>query len=211
VRLALRTAVVLLLATAAWNGGRAAWIETKARLAQQLVGRAWRAAQAGVVEPRPWPWADTWPVARLRVPSRGVDLFVLAGASGRTLAFGPGHVSGTPLPGADGNAVIGGHRDTHFAFLRELVDGDAIEIERRDGARRRYVVRETGIVDRRDGTVMADAGDSRLTLVTCWPFDAVRPGGPQRYVVTAVAEQRAVQPSLAAAASRLTRQAASVY
>ena len=115
-----RSAAFLLLATAAWHGGRAAWIDVKARLAQELVRRAWRAARDGTGEPRPWPWADTWPVARLIVASRGVDLLVLAGASGRTLAFGPGHVTGTALPGEPGNAVVSGHRDTHFAFLREL-------------------------------------------------------------------------------------------
>ena len=25
-----------------------------------------------------------------------------------------------------------------------------------------------------------------VALVTCWPFDAVTPGGPERYVVTGV-------------------------
>ncbi len=34
--------------------------------------------------------------------------------------------------------------------------------------------------------VLRDAGDTRLTLVTCYPFDALRPGGPLRYVVTAL-------------------------
>ena len=54
---------------------------------------------------------------------------VLAGASGRTLAFGPGHVDGTPLPGEHGNAVVSGHRDTHFAFLRDLRCGDVLEVQ----------------------------------------------------------------------------------
>ena len=29
---------------------------------------------------KPWPWADTWPVARLVVPSLGIDQIVLEGA-----------------------------------------------------------------------------------------------------------------------------------
>jgi sortase A len=119
------------------------------------------------------------------VPGLDVDLFVLAGASGRTMAFGPGHVDGTPLPGQPGNAVVSGHRDTHFAFLRRLRAGDRIVVERRDGRRFRYTVRETLVVDRRDAWVAQDAGDTRLTLVTCYPFAAIRPGGPLRYVVTA--------------------------
>jgi sortase A len=175
----------VLLAFAAWHGGRAAWIEAKAHLAQALIRRAWRQSSAGAGEIHPWPWADTYPVARLIVPGRGVDTFVLAGASGRTLAFGPGHLDGTPRPGARGNAVISGHRDTHFAFLRRLERGDQVVVESRDGRRQRFVVSSTRVVDRSDLRVVADAGDTRLTLVTCYPFDAIRPGGPLRYVVVA--------------------------
>jgi sortase A len=195
-----RAAVLLLLSFAAWHGVQSLWIVAKARVAQQLIRRAWVAAQAGRSEPRPWPWADTRPVARLCVPARGLELFVLDGASGRTLAFGPGHVDGTALPGQPGNAVVGGHRDTHFAFLRELKAGDAIVVERADGRQRRYLVSGARIVDRGDTSVTADAGDTRLTLVTCFPFDAIRPGGPLRYVVTALAEPATEAPDARVAA-----------
>jgi sortase A len=154
-------------------------------VAQALVRHAWRETLAGDGDTRPWPWADTRPVARLLVPGRDVDTFVLAGASGRTLAFGPGHLEGTPRPGEPGNAVVSGHRDTHFSFLRHLARGDEIVVEGPDGRRRRYAVAATRVVDRRDVWVVADAGDTRLTLVTCYPFDAIRPGGPLRYVVIA--------------------------
>ncbi|MFI4945542.1 MAG: class GN sortase [Burkholderiales bacterium] len=177
----------VLLAIGSWHAGHAAWIEVKAQLAQLLIRRAWRQESAGAGDTRPWPWADTHPVARLLVPSRGVDTFVLAGASGRTLAFGPGHLDGTSSPGARGNAVISGHRDTHFAFLRRLERGDLVVVEARDGRLRRFVVASTRIVDRRDLAVVADVGDTRLTLVTCYPFDALQPGGPLRYVVVALA------------------------
>ena len=184
-RLLHQAAAITLLAAAVWHGGRAGWVEVKAHLAQHLVHRAWRAAQAGGEAVRPWPWADTLPIARLTVPARDVDLIVLAGASGRTLAFGPGHVTGTPLPGARGTSVIAGHRDTHFAFLRELRRGDAVAVQRADGTSVEYRVAETGVVDRQATEVMEDAGDTRLTLVTCYPFAAVTAGGPLRYVVTA--------------------------
>jgi sortase A len=176
---------VLALALATWHGGRAAWIEAKACLAQALVRRAWRETLSGNGEARPWPWADTRPVARLLVPGRSVETFVLAGASGRTLAFGPGHLDGTARPGEPGNAVISGHRDTHFAFLRHLARGDEVVVEGPDGRRRRYRVASARVVDRRDTRVVTDAGDTRLTLVTCYPFDAIRAGGPLRYVVVA--------------------------
>jgi len=194
-----RAALVVALVVAAWNVGHAAWTLAKARLARHLVRRAWDGTQAGAGDVRPWPWADTHPVARLVVPGQDVDLFVLAGASGRTMAFGPGHSSGTPLPGEAGNAVVSGHRDTHFAFLRRLRRGDAVVVERRDGQRRRYVVSGTLVVDRRDTWVAEDAGDTRLTLVTCYPFDAIRPGGPLRYVVSAELEEHPGRGALEAA------------
>jgi sortase A len=134
---------------------------------------------------KPWPWADTWPVARLIAPRLGIDRYVLAGANGSAIAFGPGHLSGTPVPGQSGNSVIGGHRDTHLAFLRHVKPGDELVVERLDGTRVAYQVRDALVLDKRDVWVAKQEGPSRLTLVTCFPFDALRAGGPQRYVVFA--------------------------
>ena len=163
------------------------WIYAKAELAQVLLERAWRRALSGELAAKPWPWADTFPVALLSAPAQHVKVYVLAGSSGRTLAFGPGHEDGTPLPGEPGNSVIGGHRDTHLAFLRHVRRGDVLSIERRDGSRVDYRVTTLDVLDRRDTWVMRNDGHTRLTLVTCWPFDALRAGGPQRYVVIAQA------------------------
>jgi sortase A len=194
-RWARRAALAVLLGLGTWHGAQGLYIEAKAHVAQRLVLRAWRAARAGARHARPWPWADTEPVARLRAPGQDVDLVVLAGASGRTLAFGPGHLSGTPLPGEDGNAVLSGHRDTHFAFLRRLRPGDELAVERRDGALRRYVVTGAEVVDRSEVRLLRDTGDTRLTLVTCYPFATLRPGGPLRYVVTARLAEPRILPS----------------
>ncbi len=179
--------VLPLLLFGAWQGGHGAFIHAKAILAQHLLRQAWARTQAGEAEARPWSWADTWPVARLRVERLGVDRIVLAGASGRTLAFAPGHVDGTPAPGAPGTSVIGGHRDTNFSFLRDLRPQDEIALETPDGAIRRYRVAGTRIVDHRRANIVLAGEASRLALVTCYPFDALRPGGPLRYVVEAEA------------------------
>jgi sortase A len=179
--------IAALIALALWHLGQGAYIHAKARLAQYLVRAAWERTLAGSREVKPWPWADTWPVARLSVPRLDVEVFVLAGASGRTLAFGPGHVFGTARPGETGNSVISAHRDTHFAFLRELEPGDEIVIESADGLRRRYEVAGGQVIDKRDMRVLAPEPTARLTLVTCYPFDAIVPRGPLRYVVHATA------------------------
>lgn len=176
---------MVLLGVGAWNIGHGAYIYTKAALAQHLLRQAWIATLHGRGQVKPWPWADTYPVARLTAPEYGVDLIVLAGASGRTMAFGPGHVDGTPVPGAHGNSVLAAHRDTHFSFLKNVRRGDALMLEDPHGRMTRYAVSATRIVDQHDLSVLSDSGPDRLTLVTCYPFDAVRPGGPLRYVVIA--------------------------
>jgi len=180
-------AAALLAGVGLWQLGQGAWIYVKARVAQRLLQRAWARTLRGEPEARPWPWADTWPVARLQVPAHGVDLIVLAGVSGRTLAFGPGHAPGSAVPGAPGTAIVAGHRDTHFRFLERLKQGDEIIVEVPGLRRSRLRVQETSVVDSRTAVIRTEDRSARLVLVTCYPFDAVRPGGPLRYVVTASA------------------------
>lgn len=177
-----------LLGLALWQLGAGLWIPAKAALAQVLIDRAWRAAQVGEPAPKPWPWADTWPVARLEAPALGETVYVLADASGRSLAFGPGHLAGTAAPGEPGVSVISAHRDTHFRFLRRLNAGDPLVIERTDGTRIAYRVTGTDVVDARTARIFDEVERPVLALVTCYPFDAMWPGTPLRYVVTAEAE-----------------------
>jgi len=188
-RLAL--AVALLLAAAGlWQFGGGLWIHGKAWVAQELIARAWdeALAESGTTRaaPPPWPWADTRPVARLEVPALDVDEIVLAGASGRTLAFGPGHLDGTAAPGTPGLSVVSGHRDTHFRFLEDVQLGALIRVERPDGTWQDYRVTQTRVVNTETTRIAQTAtGRPRLLLTTCYPFDAIVPGGPLRYVVLA--------------------------
>jgi sortase A len=174
-----------LLSFGFWQLGHGAYIPAKAWLAQALMQRAWDRSAAGDIQARPWPWADTWPVARLTAKSGAVDLIVLAGGSGRTLAFGPGHLSASALPGETGNAVIAGHRDTHFQFLKDVRRGELFHVESGNGSQHLYEVVELEIVDSRKASILLDTNAAVLSLVTCYPFDARTAGGPLRYVVTA--------------------------
>jgi sortase A len=174
----------ILLGLGAWQLGDGVWIYAKAQLAQYLLQRAWQRTLHGEAHVKPWPWADTWPIARLQMPKYGVDLILLAGASGRTLAFGPGHVSSSAIPGNRGTTILSGHRDTHFRFLAHVRPGDQVIIEMPAKERYRYRVIRTDIVDARTATV-ATGFDGALVLVTCYPFDSIISGGPFRYIVTA--------------------------
>lgn len=161
------------------------WIPAKAALGQVLLERAWERVDRGDSGARPWPWADTWPVARLRLPGRDADFVVLAGASGESLAWAPGWVRGSARPGSAGNVAIAGHRDTHFRVLEHLEVGEEVVVQTPRGEVR-YRVTGTRVVDESEVGVLAETPRPTLTLITCYPFDALVPGGPLRWVVTAV-------------------------
>lgn len=183
----LHAATGLLFVLGVWQAGGGLYIHAKAMLAQVLIKQAWADVQEKGGSMPPWPWADTSPVARLTVPSLDIDQIVLAGGSGRTLAFGPGHMNGTPLPGASGTSVISAHRDTHFSFLKDIKIGDSLQMAGTDRTNLTYKVTDIRVVNS-EATGIETGGDGpRLALVTCYPFDTIETGGPLRYVVFAEA------------------------
>ncbi len=176
----------LCLATGLALFGEQGYLALKARLAERLIARAYTAyLQDGAVHP-PWSWADTHPIGRLGFPRLGVQRTLLAGASGTSLAFGPGHIDGTAAPNAPGNCCVAGHRDTSFAFLGDLHIGDSLWLETQD-ARIHYRVTERSVRSMWDDGVLDPTPNPRLTLITCWPLDAWVPG-PERLVVVAEPE-----------------------
>ncbi|MEQ9562249.1 MAG: class GN sortase, partial [Woeseiaceae bacterium] len=162
-----RVVVSCLLCLGFWQFGHGAYIPAKAWVAQELMQRAWRRAGNGDERPAPWPWADTWPVAKLSAKGGDIELIVLAGGSGRTLAFGPGHLSASALPGEFGNSVIAGHRDTHFQFLQVLKVGESLLFEMPDGRNHLYRISSLDVVDSRLGSIVLDTDQAMLSLVTC--------------------------------------------
>ena len=180
--------------------GQGAYIHAKALLAQVLLERAFTATIATGRDTKPWSWADTWPVARIEVKRIGASAIVLAGSSGRALAFGPGHVELTANAGERGVAVYSAHRDTHFRFLKEVKIGDEIDVTRRDGTVFRYRADSHSVV-RFDQFGIDPLGSGyELVLSTCWPFEAVTPG-PDRYILHATLIE-APQPYAKAESSR---------
>jgi len=168
----------------------ATWMRAKASLAQVLIERAWGLAQVGTLSPKPWPWADTTPIAKLELPSHESgfqtnQLMVLDGVSPRNLAFGPNHDTSTVRPGMQGNSVIEGHRDTHFRALQQVRVGDRVRVQGLDRQWVSFSVVDVRVVDSRRFRIALNADVPRLTLVTCYPFNAIAPGGPLRWVVTA--------------------------
>lgn len=162
--------------------GEQAWMAAKAALAEKLIERSFEAHLEDGGIHRPWNWADMHPVARLEVPRLGVRRTILSGASGSSLAFGPGHVDGSASPNGTGNCVIAGHRDGSFAFLRELQVGDRIELRTRSG-NEPWVVTELSVISMWDVGILEPVAERQLLLLTCYPFRGLR-RSPWRYLVS---------------------------
>tara|TARA_R110002051_G_scaffold114257_8_gene187055 strand:- start:98600 stop:99166 length:567 start_codon:yes stop_codon:yes gene_type:complete len=180
-----KTAIAaLVLIAGAAIFGQGLFLTAKAEFAQILLARAWTRAIGGEIAATPWPWADTWPVARLSVPSLGEHAIVLAEAGGEALAFGPAMLTVSAAAGEPGTTIIAAHRDTHFEFLKDLRVGDTVMLETPAGQQIEYRVTNMEIVDAARSGIEPEGGPARLALVTCWPFGALMPG-PERYVVWA--------------------------
>jgi sortase A len=164
--------------------GQSVWIYAKAQLAQVLLERAFSQTLITGKPVKAWSWADTWPVAQINVDRINAKAIVLQGASGEALAFGPALLNETSRPGERGTSVMAAHRDTHFAFLRDVKVGDIIKVKRDDGLEFTYRATNMRVVDANNSGIDRHAAGFHLVLSTCYPFGAIT-SGSQRYLVEA--------------------------
>jgi sortase A len=118
------------------------------------------------------------PVARIQIPSIGLDEIAVEGSTSSQTMRGPGHVRATPLPGQFGNSVFVCRRSAGgapCADLDELRSGALIAVTTGRGIVR-YAVTAVGRTTSGDGTVFntlqSSDGKRRLntlTLVTAAP------------------------------------------
>lgn len=175
--------LIAMLALAAFSQLAAfGWIQGKGLIGQRLMASSWSAWAKTDDDraPPPWPGARSRPAARLYMPDLELDRLVVEGTSTPNLAWGPGIETGP-----NGHVLIAAHRDTHFRFLGDLKQGHLVELEQPPGVVRSWRVQQSRIVDSRTARLDMNARGPMLTLVTCWPIDAIEAGGPLRLVVSA--------------------------
>ena len=134
--------------------------------------------EAKLVRPR-----DGEAFAKLMIPRLDTELYIVEGDDSADLRRGPGHLPGTAMPGADGNCVIAGHRDTHFRVLKDIRKGDDIILETNRG-QFLYRVERMSVVPPTDTVPLRPTPVARLNLITCYPFYYVG-AAPKRFVVEA--------------------------
>jgi sortase A len=125
--------------------------------------------------------------AILRIPKVNLEVPVFEGTSDLVMNRGVGHVPGTAMPGKTGNLAIAGHRDGFFRGLKDVRQGDVIEVQHPvTGGERtdHYVVKTLKIIAPTDTSVLKSTDKQTLTLITCYPFYYVG-AAPERYIVQA--------------------------
>ncbi|MBL4617044.1 MAG: class GN sortase [Robiginitomaculum sp.] len=162
----------------------ASFTGAKAGISQILLQQAWAKTSTSNQKVKPWPWADTWPIAKITAPRLGKSNIVLAEAGGEALAFGPSLLNAGGSPKTGGQVLIAAHRNTHFTWLKNLKTGDTLLLQTSDLTETEYQVMGMEIVRFDESGIEADETDKRLALITCYPFDA-KLSGPLRYIVWA--------------------------
>jgi sortase A len=123
------------------------------------------------------------PLGILNIPRLDLEVPVFEGTDDLTLNRGAGRIIGTAKPGSSGNIGIAAHRDGFFRSLKDIQEGDEIDLVTA-GRKAAYLVDSIKIVTPDDVTVLRARGHPSLTLVTCYPFYFVG-SAPNRYIVQA--------------------------
>ena len=131
------------------------------------------------------------PIAVLTIPRLLLTAPILEGTDELTLNRGLGRIASSAELGEDGNVGIAGHRDGFFRVLKDIAQGDSIEITTSQG-HDLYVVDRIDIVNPQDVSVIQPGGSAGITLITCYPFYYIG-DAPRRYVVHASLTQRWLQ------------------
>ncbi|WP_170246281.1 class GN sortase [Colwellia hornerae] len=164
---------------------QASWLPAKAWLSQQLISYSWHQTLALQQKIKPWPWADTYPIAELSFKRLTRRLVVLNGGDPSTLAFSAGAIAPFNKVNSTQPFVVAGHRDSHFSFLNEVAMKDIISLADQYGQSQLYQVEAINIVDALTGQLPILTDDSSLILITCYPFDDPSSNSNERYVITA--------------------------
>jgi sortase A len=163
----------------------AAFVEARAELAAVVPDQSdWSTARRAAWQRQLASNAAAAATAILRIPDLEIEAEIFPTTSDRHLDLGVGRIERTSAPGEPGNIGLAGHRDGYFRRLKDIRQGQDIEVLTID---RRWVYRvaHTRVVSPDAVEVLTDTGDPVLTLVTCYPFHFLGTA-PRRFVVRAV-------------------------
>jgi sortase A len=132
------------------------------------------------------------PLAILRIDALNILVPIYSDASDFNLNRGAGWIEDTASVDERGNIGIAAHRDSFFRALKDAKKGQKVSLQTLQGTRH-FTLANIQVIDPSDVSVLEATSDTRLTLVTCYPFYHVG-SAPQRYIVTATEDISAPKP-----------------
>ena len=108
---------------------------------------------------------------------KGQSISVARGIDSSVIDRGPGWMMTSSYPGKEGMCVVFGHRNrNHFLILKDVQVGDhftlTLPTRNEDGTRKtiEYVVEKTKVVESDAALRIPISRQSKIMLVTCYPF-----------------------------------------
>ncbi len=175
------------------------YLYAKSVLAQVLLNQAWQESQQQYQQKikqgyqgenkksMPWQWADSYPVAKLTDKKNNVSWIIMAGMTGRAMAFAPTWLEDSAKPNQYGNTVISAHNDSHFNVLESSNISDEFLLEDSQGKILSYRIMTIDIVSKYNTSPYLFQDETMITLITCYPFEVTNIAKTQRLVIQAVA------------------------
>jgi sortase A len=194
-RILIATGVLLVAAAVAWQVNATLFTTHSERVGRALVHRFLqnRALNAPVTGGGPGAGSATLascsqstrggdPVkGLLEIPKLDVVAPVEQGTGDSVLAVAVGHDPYSVWPGVAGNSVLEAHDVSYFVGLPKLSAGDTVQYV---APCTTYTFQVTAHTVVSEGSPVYDTPGPTITLVTCWPTDALW-FTPDRYLVTA--------------------------
>ena len=181
--------LALILLAVAWQVRATLWTTHSDRVGQSLIHKLETARHKAARHPTPGrstvpctaTTSATGPQGLLVIPAIGLTAPVEQGTDDAELDVAVGHVPSSVWPGATGNAVLEAHDVSYFVNIDQLKPGDTIDYETACTTDV-YTVQGHQVVQQ--GSTVYDTPTPTLSLVTCWPTNALW-FTPTRYLVTA--------------------------
>jgi sortase A len=184
------TGALLIVAAATWQIRATLWTTHSQRVGKALVeqfrGRqaalpVHSASGAGALAACASSSSTDQVKGLLLIPKLGVTAPVEDGVGDDQLNVAVGHLPASVWPGTAGTSVLEAHDVSYFVNLAQLSVGDVVQFQ---SPCTTYVFKVQGHDIVQQGTPVYNTSGPTMTLVTCWPTNALW-YTPQRYLVTA--------------------------
>lgn len=178
----------VLALSSVWQFTSSSLISLENMVTQGLLHTAWVRTQSSGHQVKPWPWAETVPIARLSIPSLNTRHVILDYANQHLPEVAIAHANSSIPPGELGNSILNVSQEGYESFLHLLKPGDALVLESVHSGLWRYRVSTIYVVEKTNTVLIEPSLNRRLTLVSCYRCNQQQ--SRLRYVVIAEEMER---------------------